>query len=600
MNIQKWTSLSILDALRPDTGWKTDHAVFGSYSADPVALVAILLALAGRDDERGLGTAVDFAEAIEELRGKVCFLVQSGRISVPFKSLTVLKVLDGFVREVNCDEAVESWHPKVALIRQSSELDGNVSWRFWLGSRNFTRDRSWDAGLLLVGNVEAKGKPVTGLTETAKELWSRAGLSRVEQNMKADELSRVHWIHPQGCKVEEIQFLLPQMRERKLPAEPRRIESLLVVSPFLDGETIAKLGQWGTPKTHRTLLSTYRALSGIAEQQREPLRNYFSTGDVLFMDAFDEDEILAMTNTEEASDETSDDADEDHIGLHAKLILACRKSQSTLWLGSPNATKRAWEKNYEIVARIAVNKDLTEELIKFAKKAQVFVAGDSKPEPISKEQEVIDAAHKQVVSRWQVNQKDWTLYADEAPHPDNPNIVLEVGILGSSLMQWPRQTKVMKLHRGSPPIETELVQIRISYKNAERRWLQKAPLNPPPGVDRDRSAVATLFKPSTFLKWLRTLLDDELPPNGEPWDLDPGRKKEGTKLPQQLNERIFPTLEDVLKAWSRNPDILKVVDARLKAYMDFIRTSSTEENKELIQLKEFDEVWKIVRTELLK
>ena len=131
MSKRKWASLSLLDAIRPEYGWKTDYAVFGSYSANPLVLVAVLLALAGCDDDRGSGSAVDLVDAIEELRGRVVFLIQKGRISVPIKAQTVLKVLDNFVREIDCDESFESWHPKVALVRQSSEDENQHCWRFW-------------------------------------------------------------------------------------------------------------------------------------------------------------------------------------------------------------------------------------------------------------------------------------------------------------------------------------------------------------------------------------------------------------------------------------------------------------------------------------
>lgn len=600
MNAHRWQSLPILDALRPESGWKTDHAILGSYSADPVALVAILLALAGRDDERGSGTAIDFAEAIEELRGKVSFLIQCGRISVPFRAQTVLKVMDNFVKEINCDETTESWHPKVALIRQSSIDADKVCWRFWMGSRNFTRDRSWDAGLLLVGNVEEKGRPVPGLIESARELWDKAGVSRANQKIQSDELRLVRWVHPQGCKVEEIKILLPQDADRGLPAEPRKMESLLVVSPFLDGGTVEALGKWGNQKTHRTLVSTYRALSGIANQTRKPLQRYLDSGEVLFMDDFDEDESLAVPTIEASLEESSDDTEEDHTGLHAKLILARRRGQSSLWLGSPNMTHRAWKKNYEIVAKLSVCDDITQELIKFTKGASTFESTNIKSELDPKEPEIIEVARKQVVSRWQVKQKDWTLYAAKAPHPDNPHIVLEVGFLGSKLVQWPRNTKVLKLHRESPPIETELVQIRISYKKAELRWLQKTQLYPIPDVERDRRAIATLFKPSRFMEWLRSILDDELPPGGEPWDHEQRRKEprgKPTRLP--LINRETPTLEDILKAWSRNPAVLRVVDERMKAYVDFIYSSGNEETEELLALKEFEKVWKTLREELI-
>lgn len=594
MKVAKWASLPILDAFRPAEGWRTDHAVLGTYSADPVALVAILLALAGRDDDRGSGTAVDFADTIEDLRGKVTFLIQSGRISVPVRAQTVLTVLDNFVTEMKYDESLESWHPKVALIRQSFKENREVCWRFWMGSRNFTRDRSWDAGLLLLGTVEKKGKLVPGLIETARELWARAGFSQSDQKAMANELSRVRWTYPPACKVEEITFLLPGTAQRGLPPRPLRLDSLLVVSPFLDrdGDIVEELGKWGNEKTQRILLSTYDALAGLAGKKGDPLRQ-FKTGDILYMVHVDEDESLPMPNGEENSEETSEDAEEDHDGLHAKLILACGNGRSTLWLGSPNATKRAWEKNFEIVARLSVSEELVVELTNFAKRGRVFEFSDAKPEALSKEKMAIEEAHRQVVTRWCVRQKSWALYADASPHPDNPEVKLEVGILGGEFVTWPRETKVVRLLPGEPPVETELVQVRVLLGDFERRWLQKAPLDLPPGPDRDRKAVATMLTPRAFLDWLRAILDD-LPAGGEAWD-----RKGSNRSGQASPERWMPTLEDILKAWTRSPDTLKVLDARMKAYATLIRELSGKDEKEMQLLDEFEKVWKMVRQEFL-
>ena len=592
MSKRKWASLSLLEAIRPEYGWKTDYAVFGSYSADPIVLVAVLLALAGRDDDRGSGSAVDLADTIEELRRRVVFLVQKGRMSVPIKAQTVLKVLDNFVREVPCDESSESWHPKVALVRQSSEDQKQHCWRFWMGSRNLSRDRSWDVGFLLVGAVEKTGREVPGLIDAAKLLWNMEGLNQSDIKDRAKELRHVNWVYPPGCKVEEIMFLHPKTIDRQFMIEPKCLDSLLVVSPFLDGNIVKILGKWGS-KTNRTLLSTHLALSRIAAQKENLLKKCFNKDNVLYMSECREDEILVVPGEEEAIEDKSEDAEEDHIGLHAKIILVSHKGHTTVWLGSPNATERAWKKNYEIVARLSLHKDLAKEIITFVKGANVFDARDLKPEPVLKEQDIIESAYKQVVSRWQVRQKDWTLYTDRPPHPDNPKVMLEVGTFSGDLVQWPRKTKILKLHRESPSIETEFVQVRISLKKANRVWLQKAPLDSPPGLTRDRNAVATILSPNVFLKWIKSILDD-LPPGGETWD----GQRNHTKRPSNP-ERYVPTMEDILKAWTRKPSILKMLDTRMKAYMRFVRASSGKsKDKEMLLLEDFEKMWKNIRSEL--
>jgi hypothetical protein len=117
------STLPLLEALRPPPGWRTDRAILSAYSAEPAVLVALLLALEGRDDDAGSGSRVALARALTDLRGRVAFLLQRGRIAAPRKAPHVLALLDRFVREVPWDEGDaadapgRSWHAKLALVR---------------------------------------------------------------------------------------------------------------------------------------------------------------------------------------------------------------------------------------------------------------------------------------------------------------------------------------------------------------------------------------------------------------------------------------------------------------------------------------------------
>jgi hypothetical protein len=56
-----WQSQAYLDALRPDPGSEVRGAILTSYSADIASIAAALLALAGRDDDKGSGAKSDLA-----------------------------------------------------------------------------------------------------------------------------------------------------------------------------------------------------------------------------------------------------------------------------------------------------------------------------------------------------------------------------------------------------------------------------------------------------------------------------------------------------------------------------------------------------------
>jgi hypothetical protein len=121
MSTRRWSNVSYLDAIRPDPGWRTEYAFLASYSADLVALVAALLALAGLDDDRGSGSKVDFANAVDALADHVRLVAQAGRLIAPPKTPKILAILDRFVREVNLNESVASWHPKAAMTKQVAD-----------------------------------------------------------------------------------------------------------------------------------------------------------------------------------------------------------------------------------------------------------------------------------------------------------------------------------------------------------------------------------------------------------------------------------------------------------------------------------------------
>src|SRR3954467_7861342 len=98
MRNEGWPTFSFTDLLRPSDGWRTEHALLSTYSADLVVIVTALLALTGCDlDYRRTGSRVELVKAIEALRGRVCVLAQSGRVTIPNTPRPILKLLDKFL-----------------------------------------------------------------------------------------------------------------------------------------------------------------------------------------------------------------------------------------------------------------------------------------------------------------------------------------------------------------------------------------------------------------------------------------------------------------------------------------------------------------------
>lgn len=599
MSQQGWNSLPYLDALRPEPGWRTGFAVLGSYSVDLIAFVAALLALAGLDDERGSGSRVDFANTIELLRDRVRILVQSGRIGAPARTPKILAILDRFVREVPMDEAAGSWHPKVALVRLEAE-DGvaGAQWRLWLGSRNLTRDTSWDVGLALVGSGD--GRPVPGIAELGRELAARSALPGVSGSRVFAELNDVRWQMPSGCTVEEVRLLLGSARP--LPHPPREIRKLTVVSPFLDGSIVGEFGRWGDARTRRVLLSSQGELSKLASQAGHPLEGY---ADLLYLDSPAQD-LDDSGPADDGASTTSEDEEPEQRGLHAKLVYAEHAGGRSLWLGSANATQRGWKgPNAEIVARLSVTAKVGAGIDAFVREIGRLVALEALPSHEKDElKERLEEARRQVAARWAVVQRVGdgvpVLEAQREPHPDDPSIELAVGLLGQPMTGWPRATRLLRLPSNPVADLTELVRCELRAGDGHIAWIQRTPMDPPPGEERDRRAFSRYLDPRTFLLWIRSLLTgDPLGGGGGDWDGSSRRPSQGARVGGPA--WWVPTIEDALKAWTRDPSTLANVDRKVRHYLEIIDEERREDcsDAERNALAEFRSTWDVLRLELM-
>ena len=238
-------------------------------------LVAILLALVGRDDDEGSGAKVALARAITELEGRVHFVLQRGRLAAPRKATEVLALLDRFVREVPWNEvaygeAGRSWHAKLALVRTVPRdgPPGVARWRFWLGSRNFTQDTSWDIALSLeTAGARAGGQTLPGVDRLAARLAARAGKARAWRPL-ASELAEAKWDVPKGLTARRVELMLPGDVGRGMPKPPPQTQRLIAVAPFLDGQTVHRLSAW---VERRELLSSVPELAKLHAQISAPL-----------------------------------------------------------------------------------------------------------------------------------------------------------------------------------------------------------------------------------------------------------------------------------------------------------------------------------------
>ena len=619
MDEQHWQRHSYLAVLRPEAGWRVDYAVLTTYTADLIACVAALLALAGIEEDEESATKIDFANAYEMMRGRVRIIIQRGRLVSPARRPPILSILDRFIREVDSNETVSSWHPKISLVRFVAS-DGRCQWRLWLGSRNLTRSASWEAGLVLVGSEGSSGVHISGIAELGMELARMADLSNFDPQRIANELKQARWQVPDGIDVEYIRMLTAV--KRPYPPAPQELDELIIISPFLDRETLRYFGKWGDQSTKRTLVSlqsematVYNGAAGVlrgwrllhlASPEPEDMEVTAAGRDDLESRSAAGDEGIAEPATSEPATSWEDGVIEP-LGLHAKIVYARHQDHRMLWVGSANATSRGWRgPNVEVVARLTISETVSAGLETFVREIARTVDEDalallSSEDNVDEDQKRLESARTQVAARWSVIQRrsdsEYLLLATEPPHPDDSEIELGVGLLGGEVAIWPRGDMQVRLY-GESVIESELVRLRLRCGDLSVTWLQHASLVPPPNEERDRRALAWYLDPRTFLFWIRSLLDGGgLGDGGGQWHAVGQRQRNRPHGPVWW----APTLEELLKSWSRRPDSLRDVDSKVQQYLSYIRAEGAHETnaEELRLVAEFAATWKTVRQVLV-
>ncbi len=615
--------LSQLDHLRPPPGWRTDCAVFSSYSAHTSVIAASLLALVGQDDDTGSGTKIALARALTELRGKVHFVIQSGRLILPENSPPIVALLDRFLVQVPWDEGAKelyqgkSWHAKFALVRQVPELAGvkGERWVFMLGSRNLTLDTSWDLGLVLkAGDDTTRGQKtapqtIDGIGAIAVDLTRLFPKELSRWSSLGKTLSDAKWQVPVGLNVTEIRLLLPDTPGREIPKSPADLHRVLAVSPFLDGSAAAAIAGWGGEGVSCQLLSTGMALEKLAGQTQSSLGK-FNT--LLTLPAPEHEIILG---NESGSEEEQIAADQ--LGLHAKILFAEHAKGSTMWFGSPNLSSRAWTRNAECYAKVDIQnppseagKQLREGLDAFIALANPITLEALKgvTTEITSEQRLAQA-RLQVVTR--LNDAVQTAGKNNAlvikcpstPHADDLDIVLSCSPLTGQHVAWPQSNTSLEIMGAANSISaSDFLLVRLSLDGHNVEWLQIVPWTPPLGEGRDEAVLSEYLGPRQMLSWIHEVLNgyangDE----GGPWDAP--RTKGGTRRKGAATVLGLPSIDQALRMWLKDKSQLNEVDRILQIWTKKRKTSAVlnDEDKDVeIHLQRFSRSWQTLRKGLRK
>jgi hypothetical protein len=602
---ESWPALSYLESLRPGPDEAVELAVLAAYSADLASIGAALLALAGKDSDAGKGSATDFADAVERLRGKVRIVIQRGRLAKMWRTPRIAAVLDQFVREVDFDEARHSWHPKVALMRTRSD-EGETRWRLWVGSRNLTECVNRDIGLLLVSGGQG-ARQISGADALARSLADRAELKGVRSASLASTIAKVAWRAPVGVTVEALRWS-SGLAPMEIPTPPPRTEDIIVVSPFVDKAFLAAQMSPGREEPRRTLLTTMREIERVGPSLRT-FDNLLALDGPEYPIADPEpaEGALAPAEPQGAPEE------EQQIGrgLHAKLLFWRVGRTRTLWLGSANATRRAWSgRNAEATLELRITEGVEAGLRALIGSARCIPVPEREFEPdaATLEEETLERARAQVAARWGatlaveddgLRVEHTSAQYPRGPHPDEEGIVLQIGALNGDLRVWPRAATEISLGSVPRAERTEFVRLRVSLGEKGISWLQRAPADPPFGVERDRAAFVRLLGARGFLLWLASLLADDGREAEGDWTIEQVAERLGAGVDESL-ATVLPTLEEMLAAWARDRTKFREIERRVSDYLPAVLEQARQEDPEAIaMLCRFEDLWGKIRSGLI-
>ncbi len=606
MGLDRLDSLAILDALAPDPGWTADVALLSTYSVDLVAAAAIVIALAGEGDDHEQMRRAGLARACERMRGRFRIICQAGRISVPGPGTNALVLADQWLREVHHNGNERSWHAKFGLVRYIQEREPGAPeqavWRLWVGSRNLTRDTSWDSAIFAEGRPSLKpSKEAESIARAGSDLASRADLPTWPVKRVLEELSTIKWIWPEDVsKVDSFDFWTDADSCPGFPAPPRGTDRVIAVSPFIDPDSAKMMASWGGKIQQRQLLTIPKTMEALLKHPKLPLDGFTSLHEIEGPSAFDD--------PEEDRDPTEEDQMvEVHRGLHAKLIWAQTPREDHLWLGSANLTRRAWEgRNSEVMVHLrvdpSVGKGLSDGLLQ-SLAIEVQPSFDGELGIVQEDENVkyLDILRNRIAGTWtsvlksNANGRALTLVSKTPTLTSGDKASLKVRLLGTrDYYPWPIGELVVQLPGVAIHQETEFLELAL-FSNlpgvTPLTWVTRAPLDPQPGLERDRSVLAKLMGPRAFLAWLGSLLD-EIKGDGSD-QLWPDKKKPPephSAMPGTLGHSFpTPTLEAILRAWARNQDSVLKVDRAINTWAKDIASMPSED---------MDEAERSARTEL--
>ncbi|MBD9653151.1 hypothetical protein IB267_32835 [Ensifer sp. ENS09] len=301
------------EALLPPEGYRLEAALGTTFSLDFLTALTVPVSLAlrgGIQRDELLSSPLAALAAMRRLEDRLAIFVEAGNIHSPKgKRTPLVTLLESIVKEVPPPRNT-SFHPKLWLLRFAPEHDGPMRQRLIMMSRNLTRDRSWDVAVQLDGeerqSVRQANMPIV-------ELLDWLPVPKTSKHLRAlrNGLQYVNWDRIPGFSSPIFHSHFPTSTRAQWRPVPGK---LAVISPFCDEEGLDSLGI----ERITALVASDDWLAGLKVHPPK-----------------------CLTLADYASPEPDPDSTmtaEDRAGLHAKLYIVENGDETTITLGSGNAT----------------------------------------------------------------------------------------------------------------------------------------------------------------------------------------------------------------------------------------------------------------------
>ena len=332
-------------SLRPPPGTVFDAGVATTFTLDIETALAVPVTLAlfaSEDRDELLKSPLALLEGLERTADRLAIFCEAGRIQAqPAPQSRLCTLLERLITEVAAPRG-GSFHPKLWVLRyRPLETGEPTRIRLLILSRNLTRDRSWDLCLSLDGKVarrrHAANAPLVDFLGHLPSLATGAAPEHADPLVAelSKDLHRTRWTLP--APFETVAFAVNGTKRRVW--RPSSCRRLGVVSPFCDGDALEMLAELSIEPP--VLVSRSDELVAVAPR----VLDRFS--EVSVMDEFAE--------TEDGEDDDSDDeATRPLGGLHAKAFVQENGWDTSITIGSGNATRPALltGRNVEVFASL--------------------------------------------------------------------------------------------------------------------------------------------------------------------------------------------------------------------------------------------------------